>query len=223
MVYPMEHVLVRFNGHFGTSSGIVDKWSSGIRFGLANQAPPYDATKLQTFVNACQAAGIAFHTAASVNAGTSTWFDQCTAAQIGVSGRYTPTDQLTIMSPFTPTSGLGSPSQAWNVASVISLRTSRPRGRGSNGRVYWPMTAASVVATTGRLNTQARVNAAATFINALNTAANAYFTGTRAIVASAVGGGLHVPVTSIRSDDRLDSIERRENDQSSVWYTAAIT
>jgi hypothetical protein len=61
-----------------------------------------------------------------------------------------------------------------------------------------------------------------TFFDALNVAANTYSAGTRLIVASNVGGGLHAPVTMIRSDDRIDSIERRENDTPATWSTSTL-
>lgn len=222
MAYSHEHVLLRFLGHFGTTGVAADKWSAGIRFGLASAAPAYDPAKLQTFVNAAQAAAITFHTTAAVAAGTNCFFDQVSGAQIGVLGQYVPTSQVTTLSPYTATAGVGTPTMPWNVSCVISLRTANTRGRGSNGRVYWPMLSPSVTATTGRINSQTRVNAAKTFLDALNTAANTYSPGMRAVVASNVGGGLIVPVTGIRSDDRLDSIERRENDQPATWFTAAL-
>lgn len=226
MVFPLEHLLIRFQGHFGASgTTVVDRWSCGLRFGFTNLAPVYDSGKLQTFVNACQTAGNTLMGAVNTNAGTNTWLDQVTGAQIGVLGRYQPTTQLTIISPSSPTAGIGSPINPWNTAHVISLRTSRPRGPGSNGRVYWPCQALGVAAGTGRLTpTQVtnRLTNFKTFLDACNVAANSYSTGMRLLVASAVGGGAHVPVTSIRADDRLDSIERRENDQASVYQTTTL-
>jgi hypothetical protein len=222
MVYPQEHVLLRFNGHFGTATAFTDRWSAGIRFGLPNAAPAYDATKLQTFVNAAQTAAITFHTSGFTAAGTNAFLDYVSGAQIGVSGKYTPSTQLTVLSPTNTTAGVGTPTQPWNTASVISLRTAIPRGRGSNGRVYWPMLAASVAVATGRVSMGSRISAAKTFLDALNVAAGTYSAGTRAIVASNVGGGLHAYVTAVRSDDRLDSIERRENDQPSTWSVQAL-
>lgn len=226
MVFQNEHILLRFNGHFGTAqTTIVDRWSCGMRFGLASSAPVYDTVKLQTFVNAAQAAANTFHPATNTNAGTGTFIDYVSGAQIGVLGKYSPSAQLTVISPTTSTAGIGAPINPWNTAHVISLRTNRPRGIASNGRVYWPCQSLGVSAGTGRLTpTQVnnRLTNFVTFVNALNTAANAYSAGCRLIVASAVGGGANAVVTSVRADDRLDSIERRENDQPSAWSTQAI-
>lgn len=225
MVYPHEHLLLRFNGHFPSSGTVLDRWSSGIRFGFPTIAPVYDVAKLQTFVNAAQAAANTFHGTVGAFTGSNCYLDNVSGAQIGVSGKYTPSTQLTVISPSTPTAGAGTAVLPWNSAMVISLRTAIPRGRGSNGRVYWPGLALSVSSSTGRVtsaNVGTRITAAKTFFDALNTAANAYSAGMKAVVASAVGGGLITPVTAIRSDDRVDSIERRENDQPSAWTTATL-
>lgn len=226
MVYPHEHILLRFNGHFGSSgTAIADRWSCNVRMGLPASAPVYDAAKLQTLVNAAQTAGQTFHSGTNSATGTSTFFDQVAGAQIGVSGRYTPTGQLTVLSPLTPQAGIGTPIHPWNVASVFSLRTAIPRGRGSNGRVYWPAISLPVTATTGRVATGVqglRVTAFKAFLDALNVAGNSYSAGMKVIVASNVGGGLIAYATSVRSDDRIDSIERRENDQPAVWSAAAL-
>jgi hypothetical protein len=66
------------------------------------------------------------------------------------------------------------------------------------------------------------VNLFKTFLDAVNTAAGAYQTGARIVVASNVGVGDMAFVTAIRSDDRMDSIERRENDQPSQWSNATL-
>lgn len=227
MAYAFPHVLLRFNGHFGASGvSVVDRWSTGIRLGLPNAGPEYDPAKLQTLVNAAQTAANTFHTAAQVTTGTNCYLDQVSGAQIGQSGLYSPAGQLTVLSPSTPTAGVGTPVMPWNAASVMSLRTSIPRGRGSNGRVYWPAIAAPIDAVTGRISStpqQARTTAFATFLNALNTAAGTYFPGTKVIVASNIGLGVSATVTSVRMDNRLDSIERRENDLTAQWTTAPVT
>jgi hypothetical protein len=225
MVYVLNHILLRFNGHFGTASGIVDKWSVGMRFGLTASEPIYDVAKLQTFVNAANTLAQTFHAGGSSGTGTSTYYDYCSGAQIGVLGKYSPVGQLTVLSPSSATAGTGTPIHSWDTASVFSLRTATPRGRGSNGRVYWPCQALAINPTTGRVTSglmPARVGLFKTFADGLNAAANAYSPGTRLLVASAVGGGFNAVVTAVRADDRLDSIERRENAQPSVWSSAAL-
>ena len=151
MVFPHEHILVRFNGHFGASTTITDKWSVGMHFGLPNLAPVYDPAKLQTFVNACQAAANTFHGAAGTLAGTNCFIDYVSGAQLGVLGNYVPTTQVTVLSPTTTVAGGGTTNAPWNSSNVLSLRTAQPRGRGSNGRLYWPMTSVTITASTGRI------------------------------------------------------------------------
>lgn len=225
MVYAQEHILLRFNGHFGVISAASDRWSVGIRLGQPSLPVPYDATKLQTLVNTAHTAAKLFHSTTASLTGTNCFYDQTSGACIGPSGKYVPPGAVTIFSPSEPTAGLGQPYMPWNTAAVISLRTANARGRGSNGRVYWPALAAGVVATTGRQapgGVSGRVGTFVDFLNALNTAANTYLAGTRVIVASNVGTGLNAVVTKIRADDRLDSIERRENDQPAVYQTQSL-
>jgi len=226
MVYPQEHVLLRFQGIFGVSTPPgIDQWSVGIRMGLTSSAPAYDAAKLQTLVNAAQTAANTFHATTGVATGTTCWLTNVTGAQIGVLGKYTPTTQQTVISPTMVTAGVGAATQPWNSALVLSLRTAAPRGLASNGRVYWPALAALIDTGTGRVQASTvstRVTAFKTFINALNTAGNSYSAGMSVVVASAVGGGVIRPVTGIRSDARMDSIERRENAQVATYTTATI-
>lgn len=226
MAFAQEHILLRFLGHFGSSGSAVDRWSVGVRLGQASLPVIYDAAKLQTLVNSAFTAAQAFHSAAGTNAGSNCFVDQVAGANIGPSGKYVPNGALTILSASIPTAGTGTAVLPWNSALVISLRTAIPRGRGSNGRVYWPALAMPVVTGSGRVataNVSARLTAAKTFFDSLNTAANTYFAGTRVIVASNVGLGVNAPVTSLRSDDRVDSIERRENDQPPVYTSVALT
>lgn len=226
MVFPHEHVLLRFSGHFGggTPPGL-DQWSVGIRMGLTTSAPAYDAAKLQTLVNSAQTAANTFHQTTTVGTGITTYLNQVSGAQIGVLGRYSPTTQQTILSAVTTTPGVGAVVQPWTSALVFSLRTAAPRGYASNGRVYWPATAAPIDGNTGRVTSAcilARCNAFKTFVNALNTAGNIYSPGMAVVVASAVGGGAIRPVTKVRSDYRMDSIERRENGQPAAWLEVPI-
>jgi len=225
MVYAQEHVLLRFNGHFGGASTFTDRWSVGVRLGQPSLPTPLDSAKMQTLVNSAHSAAKTLQQNAAVAAGTTCFYDQCAGATIGPSGKYAPSGQLTTLSPLESTPGLGTPTLPWNTALVVSLRTAVPRGRGSNGRVYWPATSLAVLPATGRIaagNVANRIAGFKTFLDALNVAANTYLAGTRVIVASNVGTGLNAIVTGIRSDDRLDSIERRENDQASVWSTATL-
>lgn len=194
--------------------------------GLPNLAPVYDAGKLQTLVNACQTAANTMHGSVSTFVGTGCYLDQVTGAQIGVLGRYEPAGQLTVVSPNTPTNGAGAGGPLpWNTALVTSLRTTIPRGPGSNGRMYWPCLAIAIDSSTGRAqatSVNTRLGMFKTFLDAVNTAGNAYSSGMKVVVASNKGGGQLAVVTSIRADERLDSIERRENQLPPVWKTANL-
>lgn len=157
--------------------------------------------------------------------GTNCHFLYATVARIGEDGKYLPTDQLTTVSVGASQAGGGTPTQPWNTSLSFGLRTDAPRGRASNGRVYVPMLAPTVSASTGRVaaaNVNGRVAAFVTFLQAVNAAAAAYDLGAAVCVMSNIGAGTTRVVTAVRSDERLDSIERRENDQPPVYTTVSL-
>lgn len=225
MTFTNAHLAVRLNGGFGSASTPPDKWSCGVRVAIPGQDIRYDVGALQTFANAVHTAARALNGSASVLAGNNCFFTHVTVARIGEDGKYLPSDQLTTVSVGAGQAGGGSPSQPWNTALSFGLRTDAPRGLASNGRVYYPMLAAGVSAGTGRISTAAvaaRVAAFVTFLQAVNAAATAYDLGASVCVMSNVGAGTTRVVTAVRSDERLDSIERRENDQVPVYTTTPL-
>ncbi len=225
MAYSSAHILLRVNGHFGTSTAVTDGWSFGMRFGVAGADVAYDEAKLQTFVQSAYDAAFTFVSDPLTLAGTACWMDNCSAARVGQNGKYSPTTQTTKFSTGPAVAGTGTVTLPWNSAQVVSLRTANPRGYASNGRVYVPLLAGTIVAATGRLTgtvTSNRLNNFKTMVTKLNTAANLYDPGARLRVMSNIGLGTSAHVTSMRSDDRIDSIERRENALPSVWTTVTV-
>lgn len=185
----------------------------------------YSASALQTFCDACWAAFTTLHAASGATVGSSCFFDWASVARIGLDGKYDPLTQNTIRKDATPVAGGGVTNIPWNTALVVSLRTAKPRGYCSNGRFYYPCTSPSIAAGTGRIpdaNVASRIAAFKMCFDACNTAAATYATNLRMIVASKVGGGAAEKVTAIRSDGRLDSIERRENKQVSTWSVSSL-
>jgi hypothetical protein len=226
VAYANDHLLLRVEGHFGsTSTDRIDKWSVGLRFAIVGADVPYDKPKLQTFVDAAFGALQTFHASPNTDAGSLCFFDSTQGAIIGTDGKYNPLTQETVRKDGPTGGGAGTITQPWNTAGVLSLRTSRPRGYASNGRVYWPWCAAAVQPGTGRVvqtEVQDRLDVFKTAVNALNVAAAAYQVNTKLAVMSKVGSGLTALVTSVRADGRLDSIERRENGQAAVYSSVTI-
>lgn len=225
MTYAFPHLVVRLNGGFGSSSTPPDRWSSGFRVGIPTQSIRYDAGALQTFANAVHTAASTMHANAATAAGTNCFLLNVSVARVGTNGRYDPAGQLTTVSTGATAAGAGTANQAWNVALSVGLRTAQPRGYASNGRFYYPMLAPTVVTGTGRLvqtSVQNRLNVMATFFDSVNTAAAVYDLGSLVCVMSNVGAGTTEAVTAVRSDLRLDSIERRENNQPPTYVTAAV-
>lgn len=182
------------------------------------------------FLGVAAAAIQTFHSAAGTKVGSTCWLTELTMARVGLDGKYDPTTQSTSRYTYaTAVAGGGSALHPWNTAMVISLRTSIPRGIASNGRVYWPSLAMPINTLTGRIGNSDVINfitAAKTLFNALNTAATANLTvETKVIVAGAAGktGPANTAyVTGLRADDRLDTIERRENQQPAVYQSVTI-
>lgn len=222
VAYTNSHLVVRLNGTFGASStAAADKWSCGFRVAVPGGDIQLASPALLTFANAVHTAALALHNGALMLAGTSCFFQYVTVARVGTDGTYDPPSQVTTVSTGNSIVGSGTTVQPWSTAHSFGLRTDQPRGYASNGRMYYPFTGGSVISTTGRLNsTQVanRLSGMRTFINAVNVAANTYDAGAAVCVMSNVGAGTTARVLALRADERLDSIERRENDQP-VNYT----
>lgn len=226
MPFPWAHILLRVNGGFGPVLATpVDRWSVGFRCGVSGGDVPYDAAKLVTLVNSAHAAAEAFHEQAGTGSGTNVSMINVSGARIGTNGKYSPAIQDTVYSTDTGAFGNGTALHPWSTAHVISLRTALPRGRGSNGRCYWPALGMTIDTTTGRATPAAvltRLTNFQTFLNALNTALNTYSPGTVVQVISSVGSVAN-KVTAIRADTRMDHQERRENAVPSVYQSLNIT
>jgi hypothetical protein len=226
MAFPERHLLLRTGGHFGAASTELDKWSVGLRFGNGQNNLIYDGAKLSAFLSSASAALVTFHGTSDIGVSTECFLDWVTLALVGTDGKYDPIDQQTMRFDRAPLPGTGSCTKPWNTASVFSLRTAVPRGFASNGRTYYPALAATMAPGTGRWSPAAltlRLTAFKVLVNALNAASVNYQAGVKLRVYSAVGAGKSEAVTSIRCDERLDSIERRENQQPAVWQVQTVT
>jgi len=225
MPYDRKFLLLRIEGHFGAAQTSADQWSVGLK--LANQTladPP--VAGLSTFLENVSGPIQTFHGAASAYTGSRTYLDRLSIARHGLDGKYDPSTQITTERLYTgfPV-GTGTIIAPWSQALVTSLRTSRPRGYASNGRMYWPAPAMPVVDTTGRIGSSFQINylaAVKTMLDAINGYAKALSPSCQLMVMSTVGSGLSDAVKSIRVDNRLDSQERRENAQVSVWEVANL-
>lgn len=226
MAFTHRHLQIKLNGGLGGSVATpLDRWSTGFRIAVPGADIPLATPALQTLVNAIHAAAITLHGSSAVLAGTNVNFLNVTGARVGVDGKYDPAGQLTVVSTGVAQAGSGAANLPWTTALSIGLRTTAPRGYASNGRMYYPMLAAAVLANTGRISTtsvDSRLSLFRTFFNAVNTAANTYEAGAVVCVMSAVGSGTTNRVVSLRSDERLDAIERRENDQPVTYRTLAL-
>lgn len=225
-VYPHASVILRAGGHFSTTAETsLDAWSVGFRFAVVGMDLPYDQSELQAFADYAFGVFSTRHAAVGSGVGTSCWLDWTSAARVGTDGKYNPIAQLTARHDGTPVQGVGTPMHPWNTAAVVSLRTAKPRGYASNGRVYYPALAIPLDSSTGRLaptTVNLRLGQFKSLIEALNAQAMSLWAGCQLVVASGVPPGEFQKVTAIRADQRLDSIERRESQQPAEWLSQVI-
>lgn len=226
MAYDRVSLLLRILGHFGASgTDVKDRWSTGIRIAsiVSGTAPDGPFTP---FLETVSVPIAAFHSGSNSLVGANCYLTELTMAKIGTDGKYSnpsaPTEHRLYD---VPVAGVGTATQPWNTSLVTSLRTANPRGYASNGRCYYPAIAAPVSPATGRVvdaNVLGRLQEFKTMVDAINVAANTLGSSLRVVVMSSVGAGASSKVTSLRADGRLDSIERRENQQPSSWSTVTI-
>jgi hypothetical protein len=226
VTFDKAHYLLRLVGHFGTDEvNHLDEWSTGLRLAGTTDVPIATAP-LIPFLETISGAIATFHAMGSSLVGPNCYLDMLTIARIGLEGHYDPPFVSTIQRLYsTPPAGGGAPTQPWSTALVTSLRTTKPRGYASNGRMYYPALAAIPDVGTGRETN----NHVATYLtnvkamfDAINAAAPVIRSDVRISVMSAVGSGLSLPATSIRADGRLDTQERRENKAPSVYSTKTL-
>jgi hypothetical protein len=228
VTYDRTSIKLRFIGHFGASTTARDYWSAGLRLAVVGGGAVSTAD-LTPFLETISTPVATFHNDGPVGAGSTTYLDELNAAHLGTNGKYISSAELTARRAYTtPIVGAGAGIHPWNTAFVSSLRTLQARGLASNGRMYYPATGLAVDASTGRVNATLQGNYATsvqTLLQAINSAAQSYQSGLRVHVlgwSAKHGTNFSSLVTSVRVDNRLDSIERRENDQLPVWVTRTV-
>jgi len=223
VTYDRTSIKLRMIGHFGASGTASDYWSTGLRLAVVGGAN-VSTSDLTPFLETISGPISTFHSTATNYVGSACFLDELTAAHIGTNGKYVSSSEMTTRRVYTtPVTGGGSATHPWNTAMVTSLRTLQARGLASNGRMYWPALGMAVANTTGRVVQPTMDTYTAnvkTMLDAINTAAQAYQSGLRIHVlgySPKTGNSWSAMVTSIRCDQRLDSIERRENQQPPIW------
>lgn len=202
MPYPGNHGILTWSG---PAYGTLEEWSTSLR--IAPSIPP-DLAQLA----AAKTAFTSLATATGVGMSGAVRLDTVKWAPQDADGRYGGGDAIELVS---AAEAIGTqatmPAQ---ISTVVSLRTGRSRGIGSNGRMYLPaMPEASP--NTGKMTVQAQSQvqqAAAAFIGAIN----AIGIGD-VVVASrgrtqngvVVSPGLFEPVTGVRVGRVYDTQRRR--------------
>ena len=226
-MYSRAHLLIRLGGHFGQSATTkTEQWSTGFRLGNPSADVAFNETALSTLVESIWPAALALHQNAQVRAGSNTFLSWVTGAVVGPDGKYLPATQETTRFDAEPAAGVGIGGLPWTAAIVTSLRTTRPRGICSNGRMYYPAVGMILNNNTGRVGDGellGRLTPFKTFFDAVNDAVAAYGAGIRLVVASNKGAGDMAAVVGLRADNRLDNIERRENDVPPAYQSIGLS
>jgi hypothetical protein len=160
--------------------------------------------------------------------GATCFLTELHGAVIGTDGKYVggALQATKIYTYPTPVAGDGSPAHPWPTATVMSLRvTSRTRGPGSHGRVYYPTLAAIVASATGRYQSTGFIgDSFKTLLNSLNVLAKTHFgPGVCVVNISPVGSGVIAAVNQLQVGNRPDHQERRENAAAESYAGYPIT
>lgn len=194
MAYPAAHSLLTFSG---PAYGELEQWATGVR--LRRTTVPSVAE-----VEAAGEAFIAFMNNSEMQGSGACKMQSAKWAPQNVEGKYgdgAPVEHL--FANRTIGTNQSMPAQ---IAVVISLRTARPRGRASNGRMYIPALP-QLEANTGKFSVATALDiatAAAEMLTAIGAALS-----TQCVVGSAVGTGLLENVTGVRVGRVPDTQRRR--------------
>lgn len=195
MPYPAAHSLLTFSGPAFNDQ---EEWSTGVR--LRRTAPP-SLLELEdcseAFVVLCSTQNLG--ASANVLLQSTKWAPQTTE------GRYGLGNSVEYLN--SPPLAFGNVNAPPQIAFVISLRTAKPRGRGSNGRMYLPCMPLLENDGSGQISVAHRDTAAqagAVFISMINS-----ILATECVVGSTVGAGLLETITGVRAGRALDTQRRR--------------
>jgi hypothetical protein len=207
MPYAAPHGLLTILGDAFTST---EEWQTGIR--LTGTSPPTEAQ-----FEALDDAVATFLGTGAVSFPVGRRFLGFKWAPQTVDGRYPEGADSVEWFRLSPLSGTGAGGYP-QIAVVLSLRTARPRGYASNGRMYVPCSQA-IGSSDGRISAATALGiatAGATLIAAINDVGLG-----QAAVMSAVGAGRTEPITGVRVGRVMDTQRRRRN-QLAEEYTDPV-
>jgi hypothetical protein len=229
MAYILPFVKVNILGHFGTSTtNVVENWQTGFHI-IKNGGMAATPTELTAFLTALLVPISTFHTSANTVVGTKVYLDGASAALIGTDGHYAngslqPTTRVVLG---TPVPGIGTTTNPFTTATVLSLRSLILRGPASHGRMYYPNTSTVIDPLTGVMLTSAQqgwANQTQTLINAINAqAVTSFGANTYMGLVSPLGSGFQSPVTQAWIGARMDHMESREGELSEAYAVRSLS
>lgn len=223
MPYASNFIQTVVEGEFGGVTGESEIWRTSFKIPAVGTLP----TKgdIDGFLADIAGTISGYISASQTFAGASAKLVSLAAAVLGTDGKYVggglqDTSRYTYPAPI---AGSGTTVAPWSTAVCVSLKTAKPRGTSSRGRLYFPATAIQL-GVDGRMTNAMRNNfitQAAGLINNLNSRAATAFGGgpLKIAVMSQLGAGSTQYATHVSVGRKIDTQERREKSLSEehVW------
>jgi hypothetical protein len=209
MPFPRTHVYLTFSGDAFTQQEI---WQTGLRL---------DASELPTTAELedLSDAYATLHADAAAGIGNAVRYLGIKAALIGPDGKYpNDTESIEYLRP-TPLVGGGPGIGVPQLSTVLTLNTTRTRGKGSVGRMYLP-SSAFTPQPDGRMavpTATALAQAGADFIDAINSIGAG-----AATVFGSTGAGTAFPVAGVRAGRVIDTQRRRRSAITEEYVTVPL-
>jgi len=226
MPYSERYVYTRILGTLGNNAAGVEQWGVGFKIPQAGDVSP---AQLAEYLSDIAPTVATFHALSSLKVGFQVYLKELTAAHVGVDGKYVGggAQATTHHAYATPVAGGGSNADMpYSTAMVISLRTALTRGRGSNGRIYYPLLGQVITSVSGTWTAALALEWAQKsrdLLDNINAQAAINFGGSPGVaVMSNLGSGTTAKVTSVRCGVKPDSQERRERAIEEAYQVAAL-
>lgn len=227
MAYTSNFVLTTVEGTLTGGTGTDDIWRTTFKIPTPGAIPSKE--DLEGYLDDVSGTIAGYHGASQVFAGGSAKLVSLAAAVLGPDGKYVgggeqETARYTYSSPI---AGAGTTVASWATAVCVSMRTPRPRGRASKGRMYWPATAVQT-GVDGLLESAQQTNYIAQALGLLNNinirAVTAFGGGPlKVAVMSQMGSGTTDYVTHVSVGRKVDHQERREGESSEAHIWTPLT
>jgi len=221
MAYTGDHVLIAWGG---TAPG-GEIWTNTLRMRDINPIGFADQTAVDGWLQGGFKDALAtYWTSFKPYIGTGTKLAWMKANRVGTNGKYL--DGTTNLYTWpTPLPGTDTANAINQASVVVTTTTGIARGRAHAGRFFLPSMRPFIDGTTGTFtsaDSTVFANGAATFLSALNDAANFVIDQLRCSVMSNLGSGVDHDITGVKVGRVVDTQRRRRNKIAELGSTAVV-